>query len=97
MEMEKPDNAPDASWPKEEREAFALIVNDLMFIVCHRVRKPIAAMMGLFFLLESMEVKPEDKARAFDYLRQALGEMDVCTEELVEALERARKALEQRH
>lgn len=74
-------------------DPFLDTVNELMFLISHRIRRPIVTASGLFRLLISDNATPEDKKKAFEYLSQTIKEMDECTEELIQALEKIRKAL----
>lgn len=83
----------------ENEEANALLlktVDELLHLISHRIRRPIVSALGLFRLLVADDTTAEEKQRVLDYLAQTIKEMDQCTEELIDALEKVKRSIDRK-
>lgn len=67
---------------KENQKEHILGLQQMMFMTSHRLRQPVANILGMANLLDSFENSPEDISRTIGYMKQSALLLDEFTKEL---------------
>jgi signal transduction histidine kinase len=67
---------------KKYREEYINGLEEMMFMMSHKVRQPIANIIGLSYLLEEFVNSPEDQRKIVDYIKQSALALEGFTVEL---------------
>jgi len=67
---------------EEHQKEYVCWLEEMMFMTSHRVRQPIARIIGVSTLLENSGNSPEDLIRMTGYMKQSAQALDSLTREL---------------
>lgn len=69
---------------EQHREKYMEDLEEMIFITCHKVRQPVANILGVSQLLEGFLAKSDDFMTIVGYMRQSAMSLDEFTRELTE-------------
>lgn len=69
---------------EDEKTEYISGLEEMLFMTSHRVRQPIAQIMGMSNLLELQKTTQDDLRKITGYMKQSLRSLDVFTKELTE-------------
>ena len=67
---------------EEHQKEYVCWLEEMMFMTSHRVRQPIARIIGVSTLLENLNNSPEELIRMTGYMKQSAEALDSLTREL---------------
>lgn len=71
---------------EKQKDEYIHLLEEIAFIVAHRIRGPLCSISGLVNLLQHQQIIMETDSAAISYLRASVDELDVMTHELSDLL-----------